>query len=75
MDVVTVTNLLREKRGNKSIAIFAMAMGIQPTTYFKLEKGDREISIQTLKLLVAYFKKVEDNEMLDALAKYVGFGD
>ena len=67
-----IFDMINERRGTRSLEFYAHDMGLGMSTLYKLlqQKGGRLMTIDTLRKITAYYKRIGDAEMVIALAKY-----
>lgn len=74
MEMAELVEMIQDRQGKKSIEQYANEMGLRGATLFRFYKGQREISVSSLRKMAEYYRLQGDRTMVSALAAYaLGF--
>ena len=69
-DMAELVKMLRDRQGEMSIEEFANKMNLRGATLFRYYSGERKISLPSVRKMADYFDRLDDSEMIQALASY-----
>ncbi len=65
-----VVTMLQDRQGDRTPEVFAVNIGIAPSTLRAYYAEKREIGQQNAKKMVKYFEEQKDLTMVDAIRRY-----
>ena len=75
MKMVQLVGMIQARQGKKSIEEYANQMGLRGATLFRFYKGQRAISLPSLRKMADFYRQQGDQEMLAALSSFALEGD